>query len=91
MLPAAHSIETLTAELVDRRTRAESVGTDERGVEDRVLREEHVVVGLELRADVVHVRHVGAAEFVNESEQGIAVEVDPDQRSGCFSLAHVGV
>lgn len=95
-LEARDVVEALAAELVDGRAGVESVQTDKSRVEDRVLRQEDVLVGLELGTDVIDVGDEAAAQLVNQGEQGVAIEVHPDQRSGerkvwGYSLEHVEV
>ena len=81
-LEAGDGVEALAAELVDGGVGRQTVGADERLVEDRVLREEYVGVGLELGTNVIDVGDEGAAQLVDQIEEGMTVEVDPDQRSG---------
>jgi len=47
---------------------------------------EGVLVGLELGAQVVDVGDEGAAELVDQVQQGMAIEVDPDQAAGDAAL-----
>jgi hypothetical protein len=54
-LKPLHFVEALTAELVDGGGDGEAVVAHERRLEDRVLREEGVLVAAELRTDVVDV------------------------------------
>ena len=81
-LEAGDGVEALAAELVDGGIGRQAVGADQRLVEDRVLRQEDVVVGLELGTDVVHVGDEGAAQLMHQGEQGMTVEVDPDEGAG---------
>lgn len=81
-LEARDGVETLAAELVDGGAVGQAVGADECRVEDRALRQEDVLVGLELGMNVVDVGDEGAAQLLHQGEQGMTAEVDPDQRSG---------
>jgi len=59
----------------------QAVVADESRIEDRVLRQVHFVVGDELGMDVIDVGDVRATQFVDQGEQGVAIEVHPDQRA----------
>jgi hypothetical protein len=90
-----HFVEALTGELVDGGGDGEAVVAHERRLEDRVLREEGVLVGAELRTDVVDVGDELAAHLGDEGQETVTVEVDPDQRAGDAALvarerSHVG-
>jgi hypothetical protein len=59
-------------------------GAYQGGVEDGVLREESVLVSTELGTDVVGVGDKGAAKLVDEVQQAMTVEVDPDQAASLW-------
>ena len=64
----------------------DDVVAHQRRVEDRVLREEGVLVGAELRADVVNAGDELALHLVDEIEQSVAIEVHPDEGAGDAAL-----
>ena len=53
---------------------------------DRRLRDEGVAVGLELWTQVVDVGDESPAQLVDQVQQGMAIEVDPDQAAGDAAL-----
>ena len=77
-LEAGDGVETLAAEAVDGGAHGNAVEAGEARLEDRVLGEKHVLVGLELGRDVIDVGDERTAELADQGEQSL--EVDAAQR-----------
>ena len=86
LLEAGDGRDRSAAELVDGCARGDAVGTYQRGLIDRVLGQESVLIGHELGTEIVDIGDELAAQFVDQIQQGMAIEVDPDQAAGDAAL-----
>ena len=86
LLEAGDFRQRQVVELVDGGADAATGGAGERRVEDGSLVKRRSFAHAELGTDVVLVRQELAARLVEDVEQGMPVEVDPDQRAGDAAL-----
>jgi hypothetical protein len=62
------------------------LGASQCALEDRILGQVDVLVGVELRTDVIDIGNELAAEFPDQIQKTVTVEVDPYQAAGDAAL-----